>query len=92
MSRRRYYDDDYYGRYYPRSRPREVKGGIKAQSKRGEFGTSWWAKRWLDVLNSFQIGARLARAVVRPRRAGPLDRRREGAGPGQGPGVSPPAL
>ena len=58
MSRRRYYDDDW---YFPRSRPREVKGGIKAQSKRGEFGTSWWAKRWLDVLNSFQIGARLAR-------------------------------
>ena len=47
--------------FLPRSKPREVKGGIKAQSKRGEFGTSWWAKRWIDVLHSFNIGARLER-------------------------------
>ena len=47
--------------FYPRSRPRAAKGGIKAQSQRGTFGASWWAKRWIQVLESFDIGARLAR-------------------------------
>jgi uncharacterized Zn finger protein len=47
--------------FYPRSRPRQAKGGIKAQSKRGQFGASWWAKRWIEVLESFDIGARLGR-------------------------------
>ena len=50
----------YYPRF-PRSRPRQAKGGIKAQSKRGAFGASWWAKRWIAVLESFDIGARLGR-------------------------------
>jgi uncharacterized Zn finger protein len=58
--RRRGWDWDW-GPYYPKSQPRAAKGGIKAQSKRGEFGTSWWAKRWIDVLHSFHIGARLDR-------------------------------
>jgi uncharacterized Zn finger protein len=57
-SRRRDWD---WGWSYPKSKPREAKGGIKAQSKRGEFGTSWWAKRWIDVLHGFDIGARLTR-------------------------------
>lgn len=48
-------------RYYPRSQPREVEGGIKAHSKRGAFGESWWAQRWISVLESFRIGKRLAR-------------------------------
>jgi uncharacterized Zn finger protein len=47
--------------FYPRSRPRAAKGGIKAQSKRGHFGQSWWARRWIAVLESFDIGARLGR-------------------------------
>jgi uncharacterized Zn finger protein len=51
----------YYREYFPRSRPLEAKGGIKAQSKRGDFGKSWWAQRWIRVLESFHIGARLNR-------------------------------
>jgi uncharacterized Zn finger protein len=47
--------------YFPPSRPREAKGGIKSQSKRGAFGESWWAKRWISVLEGFNIGARLGR-------------------------------
>jgi uncharacterized Zn finger protein len=47
--------------FYPRSRPRAARGGIKAQSKRGQFGQSWWARRWIAVLESFDIGARLGR-------------------------------
>lgn len=49
----------YYGYRYTPSRPKAVKGGIKAQSK--SFGKSWWAKRWIAVLESFHIGARLGR-------------------------------
>jgi uncharacterized Zn finger protein len=49
------------GRYFPPSRPRKAEGGIKSQSKRGGFGESWWAKRWIKVLESFNIGARLSR-------------------------------
>jgi uncharacterized Zn finger protein len=50
----------YFG-YFKPSRPRLVKGGIRAQSKGGKFGESWWAKRWISVLESFNIGARLGR-------------------------------
>lgn len=53
------WDYDYY-RYTP-APPREVKGGIKAHSRRGDFGSQWWAKRWISVLESFNIGARLSR-------------------------------
>lgn len=47
--------------YFPKSRRRSAKGGIRAQSQRGGFGQSWWAKRWIAVLESFQLGARLSR-------------------------------
>jgi len=72
MARRRgwgrydYYD--HYRGYYPPSRPREAKGGIKAQTQRGGFGQSWWAKRWIAVLESFDIGARLGRGRSYARR------------------------
>ena len=46
---------------FPKSTPRAVVGGIKAQSKSGAFGTTWWAKRWIAVLESFNIGSRLGR-------------------------------
>lgn len=55
MSRWGYWD------YYEPKPARAVKGGIKAQSKRGAFGESWWAQRWIAVLESFDIGARLSR-------------------------------
>jgi uncharacterized Zn finger protein len=51
----------WYGEFFPRSHPRAARGGIKAQSKRGTFGQSWWAQRWIAVLESFDIGARLGR-------------------------------
>lgn len=38
-----------------------VKDGIKARSKRGAFATQWWAKRWISVLEGFNLGARLQR-------------------------------
>jgi uncharacterized Zn finger protein len=51
----------WYRGWFPKSRPRQARGGIKAQTKRGAFGSSWWAKRWIAVLESFDIGARLGR-------------------------------
>lgn len=60
--------DYYYYDRFPASTPREAKGGIKAQSKRGSFGEKWWAKRWIDVLESFHIGARLQRGRSYARR------------------------
>jgi len=50
-----------YWDYFEPTKPRAVKGGIKAQSKRGAFGESWWARRWIAVLEGFDIGARLGR-------------------------------
>jgi uncharacterized Zn finger protein len=47
--------------FHPASRPRNVRGGIKANSQRGGFGQSWWARRWIQVLDSFHIGSRLQR-------------------------------
>lgn len=47
--------------YYEKKPKIKAKGGIKAQSKRGSFGESWWAKRWIGTLEGFDIGARLTR-------------------------------
>lgn len=48
--------------YYPEYKPRiKVDNGIKAQSRRGAFGSTWWGKRWIEVLESFGIEERLAR-------------------------------
>jgi uncharacterized Zn finger protein len=46
---------------FPTSTPRAAKGGIKAQSRRGAFAEHWWAKRWLEVLESFDLGERMNR-------------------------------
>jgi uncharacterized Zn finger protein len=55
-----WWDDDF-DRYFPPSRPRKAKGGIKARSARGEFGENWWARRWIKSLEGFGIGSRLER-------------------------------
>ena len=52
--------DSYWG-YYKPAKPKEVKEGIKAKSKRGAIGETWWSKRWIAVLESFNMGARLTR-------------------------------
>jgi len=62
---RRYWDE--FPRY-ERTSPKEVKGGIKASSGRGDFAKNWWAKRWIQVLESFNIGARLSRGKTYARK------------------------
>lgn len=59
--------------YFKPSTPRAAAGGIKAQSKQGGFGNSWWAKRWIAVLDGFHLGARLARGRSYARRGQVLD-------------------
>ncbi len=56
-----YYDHEY-------SRPIDVKSGIRAASRRGDFGSNWWAKRWIQTLEKFRIGARLSRGRSYARR------------------------
>jgi len=47
--------------FFPRARTRRVDGGIRARSTRGAIGSSWWSKRFLEVLESFALGSRLTR-------------------------------
>lgn len=60
-SRNRSRDYDYYDSYFPTSRPIKTTEGIQTRTQRGKFGESWWAKRWLSVLESYGIGTRLQR-------------------------------
>ncbi|MFO8011048.1 MAG: SWIM zinc finger family protein [Dehalococcoidia bacterium] len=53
---------------YKPTPPLDVKGGIKAQSKRGAFASKWWGKRWIQALESFRIDARLQRGRAYARR------------------------
>jgi uncharacterized Zn finger protein len=43
------------------TRRREAEGGIKARSRSGQIGTTWWSQRWLGVLESFGWSNRLGR-------------------------------
>jgi uncharacterized Zn finger protein len=48
--------DDWYN-----ARPLKVDGGITVRSQRGQIGQKWWSRRFLQVLESFQLGGRLSR-------------------------------
>lgn len=54
--------------YYPRSVAKPVKDGIKTKSRGGSIGKTWWSKRWIGVLESFNMGARLGRGRSYARR------------------------
>jgi uncharacterized Zn finger protein len=47
--------------WYPPSRPRTVENGLKARTSRGEIGSTWWSRRFIDVLESLAMGGRLTR-------------------------------
>ncbi len=51
---------DFWGGYTP-SKPIKVENGIKAKSKKGSIGDTWWSKRWVKVLESFGWSNRLER-------------------------------
>lgn len=59
-------DPDYnYRRYYynpwEHTTPIRSEDGIKAKSKRGKIGETWWSRRWMQSLEEMGIGSRLAR-------------------------------
>jgi hypothetical protein len=45
--------DSYWG-YYKPAKPKEVKDGIRAKSKRGAIGETWWSKRF-SIERYFQM-------------------------------------
>ena len=47
--------------WYPPSKPRKVKGGIRSQARKDKAALSWWTREWLDVLDSFRMGERMNR-------------------------------
>lgn len=59
--------------WYGPSRPIEVEGGIKARSRRGSIGESWWSARFIDVLEHLGMGGRLSRGRNYARRGQVLD-------------------
>ncbi len=46
--------------YYPRSTPREAKGGMRLRTGK-ETARSWWGKKWVEALESFGWHTRLTR-------------------------------
>ena len=59
-------------RYVP-SQPRPVQGGIRAQSRRGDIGETWWSRRFIAILESFGYGSRLERGRSYARRGQVMD-------------------
>lgn len=54
--------------YPPASPPRPVKDGLRAKSKRGAIGETWWSQRFIEVLEDFHEGPRLVRGRAYARR------------------------
>jgi uncharacterized Zn finger protein len=52
--------DDRWARY-PESRPLPVADGIATSKQRGAMASTWWSKRFVDVLESYGLGARMQR-------------------------------
>lgn len=58
--------------YPPPSRPRAA-DGLKARSKRGAIGETWWSSRFIDTLEALGMGNRLTRGKNYARRGQVLD-------------------
>jgi len=43
------------------TKPKQVKHGIKAIHQKGQFCEEWWGKRWMEIIESYHLGERLAR-------------------------------
>ncbi|MDR3279808.1 MAG: SWIM zinc finger family protein [Synergistaceae bacterium] len=58
-----------FGNYTP-TKPRRVDGGIKSTAKSGD---KWWSSRWYDFMDTFRLGARLARGRAYARKGQVVD-------------------
>lgn len=59
--------------YTPAPKPRDVEGGLKARSRRGAIGQTWWSERFLAVLEALGVGGRLERGQHYARRGQVVD-------------------
>ena len=48
-------------RTFPKSTPIRVEGGLATRRQRGAMSDSWWSGRFVEVLDSYGLGNRLAR-------------------------------
>ena len=58
MPRRRW-DDPW--QKYPASKPLPAEGGLVTSKQRGAMAESWWSRRFVEVLESYGLGARMQR-------------------------------
>lgn len=71
---RRRRSSSYWGRAYPPAKPpRPVTDGLRAKSQRGAIGETWWSQRFIEVLEDFHEGPRLARGRAYARRGQVID-------------------
>ena len=56
----------------PPSKPLPAQG-IRAKSRRGAIGDTWWSQRFIGILESFELGGRLARGRNYARRGQVLE-------------------
>jgi uncharacterized Zn finger protein len=54
-------------------KPIEVDGGIAVRAKRGQIGSQWWSRRFVDVLEQICDGGRLARGRAYARKGQVID-------------------
>jgi uncharacterized Zn finger protein len=59
--------------YPPPSVPRPVEDGLRAKSRRGPIGETWWSQRFIGALEDFHEGPRLARGRAYARRGQVID-------------------
>ena len=48
-------------RTFPKSTPIRVEGGLTTRRQRGAMSESWWSRRFVEALDSYGLGNRLAR-------------------------------
>jgi len=44
-----------------RGKPQRSGGGGRGRPRRGRVAENWWARRWIEVLETFEVGRRLGR-------------------------------
>jgi uncharacterized Zn finger protein len=65
--------DDQFWRREPHRPPLPVESGLRARSRRGDIGETWWSRRFIAILESFGFGSRLERGRSYARRGQVLD-------------------
>jgi uncharacterized Zn finger protein len=54
-------------------KPIEVEGGLAVRAKRGQIGSQWWSRKFVDMLEQICDGGRLARGRAYARKGQVMD-------------------